>query len=95
MAAAKGTRPPNAGKGRKPGVPNKTTADVRAAIAQIAQNSVEEVEEWLREIKNPATRVSLFLDLCEYHIPKLQRTELTGPGGEKFEVHIVRYSPTK
>jgi hypothetical protein len=32
MSAHKGTRPPNAGKGRKPGVPNKLTADVKEMI---------------------------------------------------------------
>lgn len=68
--------------GRRAGVPNKTTADVREAIAQIAQRNVEKVEQWLAEIEDPARRVSLFLDLCEYHIPKLQRTELTGKDGK-------------
>lgn len=29
---AKGKRPPNAGKGRKKGVPNKITADLRAMV---------------------------------------------------------------
>lgn len=32
MAAAKGTRPPNAGKGRQKGVPNKITSDLRAMV---------------------------------------------------------------
>jgi hypothetical protein len=34
MAAAKGTRPPNAGKGRKAGVPNKVTTALKDAIVQ-------------------------------------------------------------
>ncbi len=33
MAAAKGTRPPNAGKGRPKGVPNKATTSAREAFA--------------------------------------------------------------
>lgn len=32
MAAAKGTRPPNAGKGRKTGVQNKVTRDLKDMI---------------------------------------------------------------
>lgn len=32
MAAAKGTRPPNAGKGRKKGTPNKVTTAFKEAV---------------------------------------------------------------
>jgi hypothetical protein len=32
MPAVKGTRPPNAGKGRKRGVPNKVTGELKAMI---------------------------------------------------------------
>ena len=80
--------------GRKPGTPNKVTSDVRAAIALIAQNNVEKVEAWLAEIEDPAKRVGLFLDLCEYHIPKLARTELTGENGKAINIQIVKYADT-
>lgn len=88
MGAKKGTIPPAAGMGRKKGVPNKTTSDVRAAIAVIAQNNIENVQAWLEEIKDPAKRVGLFLDLCEYHIPKLARMEHTGENGGPVQVSI-------
>lgn len=68
--------------GRKVGTPNKATADVRAAIALIAQRNIGKVEAWLMEIEDPAKRMGLFLELCEYHVPKLARTELTGKDGE-------------
>lgn len=64
------------GGGSRKGVPNRATADVRAAIALIAQRNIGAVEEWLKSIEDPAKRVGLFLDLCEYHIPKLQRTDI-------------------
>ena len=32
------------------------------------------------------------MDVLEYHIPKLQRTELTGDKGGPLEVNIVDYS---
>lgn len=88
MGAPKGTRPPNAGKGRKKGVPNKSTADVRAAIAKLCQNMVGEVEGWLREIDDPAKRVDMFTRLTEYHVPKLARTEVTGENGAPLQVTI-------
>jgi len=80
--------------GRKAGTPNKATADVRAAIAMIAQRNVENFEKWLERTakKNPAKAADIFLQAIEYHIPKLSRAELTGEGGKPLEVSIVRYS---
>lgn len=39
MGAPKGTRPPNAGKGRVAGIPNKTTMALREAILLAAEQS--------------------------------------------------------
>ena len=47
MATQNRRLPPNAGKGRVKGVPNKATADVRAAIALVAQNKAPDLERWL------------------------------------------------
>lgn len=76
--------------GRKKGTPNKATADVRAAVAEIAQNNVAKVQGWLDRTarKQPARAVQLFMDLIEYHIPKLQRTELTGKDGKDLAVTV-------
>lgn len=85
MPARKGTRPPNAGKGRKKGVPNKATRDVREAVAELVQGNVENLQLWLEDVgrTNPARAFELVLKLMEYHIPKLARTELTlGPPDE-------------
>ena len=38
MGAVKGTRPPNAGKGRKAGVPNKVTGALKDMILQALSN---------------------------------------------------------
>lgn len=86
MAAHKGTKPPNAGKGRPKGAPNKATADVRATMALIAERNVEKFEKWLNSVakKDPAKAATLFLQAIEYHIPKLARTEMTGKDGKEF-----------
>lgn len=93
-SAPRGTKPPNAGKGRKKGVPNKSTKDVRACVAMIAQNLAPEVEGWIRKgsKKNPLGAANLLATLLEYHIPKLSRTEMTGLNGKPMEVTVVRYS---
>ncbi len=68
--------------GRKAGTPNKTTADVRAALALIAQGNVHAFESWLLAIQNPAQRCDIFLRVMEFSVPKLARTELTAPDGK-------------
>lgn len=95
MAAPRGTKPSRAGKGRPLGALNKTTRDVREAVSEIARSNVDNVQKWLDRIarKQPARALQLYLDLIEYHIPKLSRAELTGDGGKPIEVSIVRYSP--
>ena len=88
MSAVANKQPANtSGKrnrgGRPPGSPNKATADVRAAIALIAQRNVAKFEIWLARTatKSPAKAADIFLRAIEYHIPKLGRTEVSGPGG--------------
>lgn len=86
MAAPKGH--PRYG-GREKGTPNRATQDVRTAIAKLAQNCAGEVEQWLREIEDPAKRVDCYARLIEYHIPKLGRTEHdVGPGVTKVMLTI-------
>jgi hypothetical protein len=50
-------KPPNAGKGRVKGVPNKATADVRMAIAKVAQNKSADLERWLDQTANGVKRL--------------------------------------
>ncbi len=73
-------KPPNAGKGRVKGVPNKATADVRAAIAAFAEANVGKLQEWLDRIAKdePARAADLFVRVLEYHVPKLSRSTIDG-----------------
>lgn len=82
-------RPPNAGKGRKKGVPNKATKTAREAIARIADGHAEDFIGWVKAVAdgddnrpaNPEGAAKLYLAAIEYHVPKLARTELTGKDG--------------
>ena len=69
--------------GRKAGVSNKTTADVREAIALIAQRNIGNFEAWIGQVAttDPYKAADLFLKAIEYHIPKLARTEQGGLDG--------------
>ena len=85
-------------KGRKAGVPNKVTADVRAAIAVFAAANVESMQQWIatvaegdprRDIKaDPGKALDLYLRALEYHIPKLARSEITGKDGGNLTLTV-------
>ncbi len=82
---------PNNGAGRPPGIPNKATADARRAIAEFVDGNAHRLTEWLQAVSNgdpdngikpnPAKAFELFQSVVEYHVPKLNRTELTGKEG--------------
>jgi hypothetical protein len=107
--------------GRAAGTPNKATADVRAAIAQLLESNVDNFSVWLAAVAagekeaepitdedgkpildpvtqkplvdlnwlrrpDPATALKLAMDMAEFHIPKLARTELTGKDGNAIQV---------
>ena len=109
-----GKRP---GGGSRKGVPNKATADVRAALALMLEGNVGKVEAWVREVaegvKEPRTEggkpvlgddgqplmkwlrapdpgyaTRLLLDVAEYHIPRLARTEINDEIGIRGKLII-------
>jgi len=84
---AKGTR----FGGRKKGSPNKATAAAREAIARFVDGNADRLQGWLDEIhaeKGAQAAFDCFTSLLEYHVPKLQRTELTGKdGGDQVVVY--------
>ena len=89
--------PPAAGRGRPKGAPNKTTQIVRDAIAMLAENNVPKLEQWLTQIAadNPTKAFELTLQLLEYNIPKLSRTEASiehsgEVGIRKIEMELVK-----
>ena len=68
--------------GRKKGVTNKVTSDVRFAVGEIVKNNADKVQGWLNRVgkTDPAKALDCYTKLLEYHIPKLQRTDLTSGG---------------
>ena len=76
--------PPAAGMGRAKGVPNKSTAAVREAIAKMAELNAPRFSNWLDQVaaKSPEKACDIYLRAIEYHIPKLARTEVTGTDGK-------------
>lgn len=80
MPAAKGTRPPNAGKGRKKGIPNKFTGELRDMILNALQGAggVEYLKA--RAVDTPGP----FLGL----VGKVLPLQVTGKDGENIPVAV-------
>lgn len=68
---------------------------MREALARLAEANIPKLQKWLDAVKDPAKRFSLFLDLCEYHLPRLARTELTGLDGEPLQVRVLRFDDSE
>jgi hypothetical protein len=79
------------GPGRPKGVPNRSTAVVREAIARMAEDNSENFVAWLNQVaaSNPEKACDIYLKAIEYHIPKLARTEVTGAENGPLTIKVV------
>ena len=82
--------PPHSKPGRPVGSTNKVTQDARRAIADFVEGNVDRLNGWLDRIAedNPAAAFDRFMNVVDFHIPRLARTEITGKDGEKFNITI-------
>jgi hypothetical protein len=84
------------GGGSRKGVPNKSTAQAREAIALFVDGNADRLQGWLDQIaedKGPQAAFDCFTSLLEYHVPKLARHELTGQNGDKIKVQVSWMAP--
>ena len=86
--------------GRPKGVPNKSTAQAREAIAQFVEGNAYKMQEWLQQVAegvrndedkfivlpNPEKAFGMLQSVMEYHLPKLARTEHTGDDEQPVKV---------
>jgi hypothetical protein len=74
--------------GRPKGVPNKATATAREAFAAFVEGNAAKVQAlWNRVARNdPARALEIFAKLTEFVLPKVARTEISGPNGQPIAV---------
>ena len=77
--------------GRVAGTPNKSTALAREAIARFVDGNSHKLQESLDEIAmneklGPKVAFDCFMQVAEYHVPKLARTEHTGDADQPVKV---------
>jgi hypothetical protein len=86
-APSRGSKPgEKRGGGSRKGVPNKSTQNAREAIAMFVEGNVGKLNEWLEQIAEtdgPKAAFNCLMDVVEYHVPKLARTELVGGKDEE------------
>ena len=83
-------------KGRPKGSPNKATSEAREAIARLVDGNAHRLTIWLEEIyqlKGPEAAWNCMMDVIEYHIPKLARTEHTGKDNEPIKMVVQWRAP--
>lgn len=70
--------------GRPKGAKNIKTEAIREAYQKLTEDNLENMSLWLANIAadNPEKAMQLMINLSEFIIPKLARTELTGNDGE-------------
>ena len=58
--------------GRKKGIPNKTTSELKQTINLLVSNNIDEAQEWLTKVGkvNPAKALELLIRLTELVMPK-------------------------
>lgn len=76
--------------GKPKGTLNKSTRTAREAIAAFVEGNADRLERLLDKIEqdNPKAAFDCIMAVCEYHIPKLARTELKNADDKPLQIKI-------
>lgn len=75
--------------GSRKGIPNKATSNAKEALARFIDGNADRLNGWLDQIEaqdGPKAAFQCFQSLLEYHVPKMNRQEITGRDGGPVEV---------
>lgn len=87
MGLKKGnTNNPN---GRPKGSPNKLTTEMRQLFQLMVEENIELIKQDIKEL-TPKDRISAFLKISEFVLPKLKTVELNGKFSEEKYLEYVK-----
>jgi len=77
--------------GRKAGVGNKSTEELREALKNLTEDNLDQVQGWLDAVAkdDPNAALDKFLKLAEYVLPKLARVETTHEAGQNLKTFQI------
>ena len=83
--------------GRKKGIPNKTTKEIRESFQCFVEDNVDNFQEWLERVAetNPAKAIELVNNMSEYILPKLSRSEIKAEIEVTDEVDLSKFSTSE
>jgi len=85
----RGSKPGERRGGRKPGVPNKATIEIRTIASQYGPEAVAELYRLATKAESEAARVSAIKELLDRGYGKSPQP-LTGDGGGAIQHEVIR-----
>jgi hypothetical protein len=84
-------------KGRPPGAINRSTEQMKLTLARAANKTLDTISEDLEKIRkqNPEKAIQLALQLMEYVMPKLSRTEMKAEIESKVQQISININRTE
>src|ERR1700728_2713353 len=87
----KNGRPPAAGIGRKPGVKNLVTQDVRGMFAAFVHSNAAKVQVLFDKVakKDAAKALTIYYNMADFVLPRLARTEVVPNGNPLVSMNPI------
>ncbi len=76
-------------KGRKPGIPNKTTEQLRQAVQVFIENNIEELQSNF-DLLEPKEKLIFIEKILRFVLPTQLKTELTNENGKDLIPMVFR-----
>lgn len=83
--------------GRKAGIPNKTTGEMKSLITDLVSNNMSTAQEWIDRVaeKDPAKALDILIKMSDFVLPRLSRIDYkeTDQPDNKIKVTICHVRP--